>query len=85
MTVDPATAADRRSTSLGTAYFCSAHCAATFTPILTTTPLPPLPSQAWLPGERKAGEWQPDQGDGHTLGSAGLIAATTTYVPIPGG
>jgi len=30
MTVDPATAAEQRSTSLGTAYFCSAHCAATF-------------------------------------------------------
>jgi Cu+-exporting ATPase len=30
MTVDPATAAEHRNTSLGTAYFCSAHCAATF-------------------------------------------------------
>jgi Cu+-exporting ATPase len=30
MTVDPATAAEQRSTSLATVYFCSAHCAATF-------------------------------------------------------
>jgi Cu+-exporting ATPase len=30
MTVDPATAAEHRNTSLGTEYFCSAHCAATF-------------------------------------------------------
>ncbi|MDQ2876527.1 MAG: hypothetical protein M3Y33_17695 [Actinomycetota bacterium] len=30
MAVDPAAAAGRRSTAAGTAWFCSAHCAAAF-------------------------------------------------------